>query len=449
MRTGHLTVRFLATVGCASLLAGCPGTRGAPDAGADGGGAPSSVELCERLAKARCELKQRCYPAFSRSEPAVCVSLEQSSCLSQTEALRSSFENGLVEADGQKLATCEERMRTSACPPSFPPGYPGRAATAMADCSLGEGLLSGRVPSGETCTSAVECALGTVCIKPNGVCRGTCSTWPRAGDACAFGCGPGLICGKDGACRAPASLDEPCQSSGDCQGELICLGTCRPRRTLGESCQFDAERLSSCEPGLACDVAPFVANAQGSCVRPRAEGQPCRFHWSCQPGLVCADIDWAPFPAAAPGVGMCRPPDPESSNCPFSPYARLLGDQCGPGLACRPDSKKCKKLPVQGEACTPSIQDCSGFTVYCKPSGAGDVGVCTGPVGIGETCAFSIDAATQVTIPCATGACDAQATLTCRPPAKPNGALCRESGECLSGRCAVQQDQTMRCAPGC
>jgi hypothetical protein len=86
--------------------------------------------------------------------------------------------------------------------------------------------------------------------------------------------------------------------------------------------------------------------------------------------------------------------------------------------------------------------------VYCKPTGSGDVGTCTGPAGLGDRCAFAIDAQRTVRIPCSTGYCD-KTTQLCRPASKPVNALCEEDGECLTNRCAVQQDRTLRCAQAC
>ncbi len=433
-----------------AVLLACPAPAPTPDGGEDAGVTVSPVELCERLAAARCELKNRCYAAFARLSGDACVSFEQSGCLAEYETLKGSFDAEHVTIDPARLAACEVRMKTSACPPSFPPDYPLAVARPFADCGLQTGLLTGNVPSGQICERAVDCAAGTVCVKPNGVCRGTCSTSPGLGEGCAFGCAAGLICGTDGGCQPPRPQDDACDTSAECAADLICLsGTCRPRRKLGEVCAWDLDRLSVCEPGLACDVMPWVQGATGTCVRPRASGETCRYHWSCAPGLVCADINWAGFPRTLPPEGFCRVPDGLDFNCPRTQYARFVGDQCEPGLACRQDTGKCRPMPVQSDPCTPSVQNCNGYGIYCKPTGSGDTGTCTGPAAVGERCAFVVDAQTTVTIPCSAGACDRVSTQTCRPPSKPVGALCAEGGECLSGRCAVQQDRSLRCAEAC
>ncbi len=431
------------------VVLGCPAPTVPEDAGVDAAVAVSPIELCQRLSAARCTLEVRCYAAFARLAEAECVEQAQATCLAEYEALRGSFEGERVRIDAERLDSCERRLTSSACPPSLPPGYPlAGVARPFDDCGLQTGLLAGLVPSGETCDQPVECVQGTFCVKPAGVCRGTCVAFAGEGEPCGIACAPGLRC-EGGLCAPLKALDEACSASDECEPELICLGSCRPRRKLGEACRFDARRLSPCEPGLACDVVPFVDGAEGTCVVPGAAFTPCRFHWSCAPGLVCADIDWAPFPASAPPPGSCREPDGADFNCRPSAYAAFVGQQCAPGLSCRDPVNRCQALPTRGEACTPSRQDCSGFGVYCKPSGGGDVGVCAGPAALGEQCAFRIDASRTVAIPCSAGFCEREVTLQCRPPSRTTGSVCAQDGECISGRCVPQPDRTLRCAPAC
>lgn len=428
---------------------GCPPLP-APvfDGGMDAGITVGPIELCTRVSTASCDLKLRCYPAFLRLSRDECVEQSQASCLAEYELLRPSFEANRVSVNTAQLDSCERRLSSSACPPSFPPDFPLPVAQPFADCSLQTGLLTGAVPAGETCDQPVECLGGTFCVKPSGVCRGTCVTYSQLAEPCGIGCGAGLRC--DGTrCTSPKALDEMCEGSAECEPDLICLGSCRPRRKLGESCKVDFERLSPCEPGLACDVMPFVDGAEGRCVVPGDSFADCRFHWSCRAGLVCADLDWSTFPASSPPPGLCRPPDTEQSNCAQTQYARFVGEQCAPGLSCRETINQCQALPERGQSCTPSKQNCSGFQVYCKPSGAGDLGTCTGPAAQGELCAFRVDASRVVSIPCSSGFCEKEVTQQCRPPSRTAGSVCKEDGECLSGRCVPQPDMTLRCAPPC
>src|SRR6185436_6697285 len=214
----------------------------------------------------------------------------------------------LVSIDVDRVFTCKQRMETSACPATFPPDYPALAKHPFDDCQWTTGLLIGKKKSNDTCKQPVECAPGTICIKPGGVCEGTCSSASKDTEPCAFGCGPGLRCDDKGdmdpnndVCAPVKELNEACASSAECRDDLVCNVTCRPRGKENEPCWFDLERLSTCDPGLACDVVPYVRGDVGTCIKPKATGEACRFHWSCQSGLVCAGIDWTGFPMASPG----------------------------------------------------------------------------------------------------------------------------------------------------
>lgn len=439
-----LTFLLTSSVACAPRM-----PPGSTDAGADAQMMVAPTEACERLAQATCALKKRCYVAFQRETMSACAQNEQARCLREFQSLAASFERSVVTLNPERLLTCERRMALSACPPTFPPDSPTAAARPFADCTF-RGLLTGSVSAGEICTNASECSVGNVCIKPNGVCRGVCSSAPRLGEPCAFGCDIGLTCNTEGRCAVLKPLDTPCEASPECENDLICFaGRCRPRRKLGDSCTFDPTVPSSCEPGLACDVVPFVRGASGVCVRPLGPDAPCRFHFSCQPGLLCSDIDWADFPAKEPTKGTCRPPDELDSACRGSIYAQFVGDQCVAGASCDLSLLACKAAPQRGQPCQPSRNNCTGVDVYCKPSGSGDVGTCTGPAALNELCAFRVDASTIVSIPCGVGFCDRVNSFTCRPASKSVGAVCSDDAECLSGRCAVQQDRTLRCTEAC
>lgn len=449
-----LSLVWLASVAVCACSSSPPGDA---DAGQDDAGVTlSPVELCSRMAAAHCDLLERCHPAFRRDTASECRALEQNRCLVTYSELKPSFEARKVEIDVTHVEACEQRMRTSSCAPSFPPGYPALAASPFDDCQLTTGLLRGKVPSGETCVSAVECAAGSVCVKPGGVCTGTCSSLPQEGEPCAFGCGPGLYCDAketpqsfDDRCAPLKGVNAPCANSRECAPDLWCDQVCKQRGAIGDACAFDADRLTTCAPGLACDVPPFL-DQRGVCILPQPQGGPCRYHWSCGPGLTCWDLDFSGFPNEPPAnPGTCAPPAPAGLGCQFTPYAVFLGDPCESGTACQQDNL-CGKRPVLGDLCHPLAQSCGGQEVYCKPSEtAADQGTCTGPAPLNQRCASRLDGDRTLSIPCESGWCDTETTLKCLPPDKAVGQECASNGECLSGRCAVQEDRSLRCAEAC
>ncbi|MBL8954889.1 MAG: hypothetical protein JNK82_29195 [Myxococcaceae bacterium] len=451
-RGGVFTTLVLAVAGCS----GTPQMMMPVDAGADAGQMLTVVETCDLLAAAKCELNARCYAAFNRDAPQDCVSLNQSRCLAEYDTLKESFEGNRVEIDVTQVKTCEERMKTSACPPTFPPDYPAIAVHPFSDCTWRTGLLDGKLKSMALCDENVECADGLLCSKPNGVCAGTCTSYQAEGQPCALGCAAGLRCDdkgtmptQDDVCAPLKELNQACNDSTECKPELQCNVTCRPRAKENEMCWFDAARLSTCEPGLACDVVPYIDGLTGTCVRPKGELEPCRFHWSCQPGFVCGDINWQGFPMMTPSAGVCVRPDVESANCFSTPYSVFVGDPCQAGLSCSTTTNTCTKIPsMNGDPCAPASQTCAGVGLYCRPSSLG-TGTCGGPANVGERCAFTVDTFTAQ-IPCSAGYCDADGpTQSCRAAHIPDQGNCEEDGQCLSGRCVALEVQVKKCYPAC
>ncbi|MFL5320059.1 MAG: hypothetical protein ACJ790_10430, partial [Myxococcaceae bacterium] len=438
------------------LLSGCPGKQEQPqDAGvADSGVQLSAVELCGRLAAARCGLLQSCYAAFLRDTVENCRVAEETRCEDRLTQLKASFDQGLVKVDADALARCEQRMSGQSCPATFPPGYPA-AAAPFADCDLDTGLLDGTLTSGQDCRDNVECAPGSRCGKETAVCFGSCATQAAAGEPCGSGCLPGLYCDTKGTdstvddrCAAAKAEGDGCVDSSECAQELICVtGTCRARGKPDDSCAFDPLRGSTCGPGLACDVTPFVQGATGTCIKPRGVLGSCQFHWSCAPGLVCAGLDWSEFPGKSPPPGTCVPPQSVNSACTFTPYASYVGDSCGAGSACGTNAT-CQPLAGRGENCTPTALSCSGVGVFCKPVSGGATGTCSGPASVGERCGVQIDNQHTVLVPCSSGYCDPN-SLTCLAGNKAQGAPCTSDGECSSSRCTVLKNGAMQCASPC
>ena len=134
----------------AVLTFGCPPLpTPVVDAGVDAGVVVSSIEVCSRIATASCELKLRCYPAFTRLTRAACIDQTQASCLAEFETLKPSFDAQRASFDVSQLDSCERRLTSSACPPSFPPDYPLEVVQPFSDCRLQTGLIKGALASGD------------------------------------------------------------------------------------------------------------------------------------------------------------------------------------------------------------------------------------------------------------------------------------------------------------
>lgn len=466
MRPKVAVTSLIAAFALAGAFTGCPPSTSRDGGTEDGGALLSPVELCGRLAAARCELIRRCYAAFERLTPEDCQSIQSSRCLAQYEAHRGAIDAGTLVIDSAAAISCEERMASSSCVASFPPGYRSASmARPFSDCEIGA-LLKGKVGPGGPCGDPFECS-GSFCVKYRGTCTGVCSIRPGAGEPCAFGCAAGTYCETmansdytDDRCQPLKAVSQPCLETKECTPDAFCRDgkICVEVAQAGQPCVLDRARVSTCAPGLACDLMPYASKV-GVCTAPKGAGEPCKYHWTCASGLVCGNMDLDNFPNVEPvRSGTCQPRAGLGEGCQYSQYSAYIGDTCAPGLTCRPrpvdggppSAGVCEKLPNLGDPCRATAQDCTGLEVYCKPDGPNsEIGTCTGPADPGDRCAFKIDPSNTVSIPCTQGFCDSGKSLVCLAPNKGLGQVCTSDGECLSNRCAVQEDSTLKCAEAC
>jgi hypothetical protein len=440
-------------LGCLWVV-GALACRGDPGPGDGGVLPPSSVEICRRLAGAHCGYLARCHPAFYRATDVDCRANLESQCYADFGAIRPALEADRLSVEAGAASACQAEMAAAECGATFPPGYPPFVTSPFPHCTLA-GLVRGKVAAGQPCELPVECAQGTVCVKPGGVCKGTCSSLGQPGEPCGFGCAAGLYCETQGTqatiddgCAPGKAQDAPCGTSRECQAHLWCAGTCQPLGGIGAPCKDDPDRLTTCDQGAACDLMPFTGSV-GQCVARAGLGGSCQYHWTCQPELVCHGLDLAQFPfAPPPQPGSCGPPSAQGTTCGYTRYAFYVGDSCASSLTCLSEGT-CGTRPSLGEPCDPATQACAGLEVYCKPAGTSGEGQCTGPANEGDRCAFPLDATRVVQIPCKRGYCDADGSQTCKPADKALGQECTSNAECLSGRCTVQEDQSLRCAQAC
>lgn len=449
-----LVAALLVSIG----LAGCssdPEPVDGQDAGAEpDAGLPlfTSDELCGRYATARCELLARCFSPFARLEMDDCLREQAAACLAQTRALASSVSDGRARLDEERADACIERMGSASCPAALAPtAVPASGAVrAFEDCSLDQ-LFVGNVETGQVCQSRSECQAGNDCIIFAGTCGGVCTPFYEIGAVCHDGgCDPAVsFCDAiTNTCTPLRGEGGGCNSAAECEPALDCRGgQCLPAPPAMVPCVFSLDRLPYCAAGLACDVAPYVETT-GLCVTRKAEGESCAYHWSCRAGLVCADMDWSPFPDDAPGRGRCSKPKKEGERCSFTPFALYVGEECGPGLTCDPVTNSCVRRPHEGEPCSLQAQNCIGEGIHCKPTETGG-GICGIAPGIGEGCNIDLgEGQFPLVLPCRDGYCDPDSGV-CTPANAQEGQVCVADAQCLTGRCVAQDDQTLRCGKRC
>jgi hypothetical protein len=217
--------------------------------------------------------------------------------------------------------------------------------------------------------------------------------------------GDGGSCYTDVECTSPgATCESTCADS-------CCLGTCRPKLTLGGTC----DTFTSCEPGLRCDQRCFSGDL----------GTECNDHGQCDSNAWC-------------GAGVCRADFVPGADC-TSPL------QCGGETSCIDltigDSSRgrCLRISHAGDRCD---YFCYG-NLYCDASGT-----CREMRELGQGCSGSAPCGGVDTI-CSNGQCVLRRGI---------GESCSTSHFCLPGlfctselndpdpTCALQRSEGETCA---
>jgi hypothetical protein len=172
--------------------------------------------------------------------------------------------------------------------------------------SEGTGTCEPMLEPGEPCTTADRCAAhGTenaTCIDVNGEkqCRvsvplpdavegSRCGAWLEGDELVQAGCVQGAFCNEEGICTTFFAPGEACELNGiGCGNEAQCWGTCLPivtRDAEGEPCGVEDELVGDCNPEwLACVDGVCEPKGDGS------QGAICDVHQyfnACDEGLDC------------------------------------------------------------------------------------------------------------------------------------------------------------------
>jgi hypothetical protein len=340
-----IVVMMVVTASCGDNLTGFVGPPPPPadsstdgpfdadiDAGVDAPPPPSLTELCGAepmtlddwencYTKRWCEWSVGCLPMNKYRDVQEC--LDQSSA----------FEGGKLAAARRERERAVVAGRASINIPAFTQCL---ADTSRSLCNTAQfsvacaARFTGTIGDGGSCYTDVECT------SPGATCVATCA------DAC-------------------------------------CLGTCRPKVALGETC----DTATSCEPGLRCDQRCFSGDIGTACTD---DGQ-------CDSNAWCdADVCRADF---APGADCTNPLQcgGETSCISLtigSSLGRCLrishaGDRCD--YYCRGNlycdaSGTCREMRGLGQSCSGSAP-CGGVDTICSS------GQCVLRRGIGESCSTS------------------------------------------------------------
>lgn len=382
-----------------------PPEGSAPDAGPDTTAptdtdAASEPTLAETLAALcapgglvtqTCRVHVGCRAGATFEELTACEEHLRATCESTIEDLAERIEGGRLAFSTVGLERCQSALSALPC------GTPAAMQRALGDAC--DAVFFGRLPRGEICEDAGDCAPGLGCVTADGTCPGRCQP-PRAlGESCQ----PDL---------------EPCQPSLSCEA-----GRCVPAHVLlGEACVTTHQ----CPDGTRCLALDDSGEGEGVGVCARKlplEGR-CEDDEDCASSFCAFDLDGLMGDELSLELGRCATPLGVGEAC-----EPLIGG-CGPGLTCDGASSRCTALGQLGEACLEGESACLGADLVCLEDR------CELAPTLGDPC--------DPTVPghCAFGFCSSDGlSATCRPFLAP-GAACTDEAECgalscIAGACAA------------
>ncbi len=335
---------------------------------------------------------------------------------------------------------------------------------APAVCTNGSCGLKG---IGQTCADTTECMSGFcaqgVCC--DGACSGTCQSCVLSGslghcaniadggtdprgrcaDNGSAACGTDGACDGKGACRiyaaGTACMAASCAAGAStltqtrtCDG----AGACKPATT--QSCSpYLCNGVSACKAACTVDadcVLPNICDPQTNlCGNKRRLGQTCALTTDCLTGNFCVDgvccassmcglcQTCATGACANVGAGTPEPP----GGCAANPPCGNTGN-CNGGGACE----------QAGTSVACGTASCAGttFSPVSKCTGGGS---CAAPMT--SSCSPYVCGAAACKTTCASDA-DCVAPFTCQGAGanrscalKPNGAVCAQGNQCITGNC--------------
>jgi hypothetical protein len=252
--------------------------------------------------------------------------------------------------------------------------------------------VTGTLDDGAPCAEGFQCKGGSCKKASDSSTCGTCATAAAVGQPCdesaSQACAKGSICVGTGNA-----------GTGKCVAETI--------SKAGEPCESDSpDKFYRCDTGLRCKNASSGTTVSATCQPLGKTGDSCESRIDCETGLVCS-------------AGKCAAALAEGASCTL--------DECGKGLGCNPDTKKCaaQVLAKIGEDCDEIYRVC-------------ETGVCS---GLGSTSTGSGNGAPPTT------------TITpgkCVTPI-PDGGECTKDGppcdtfaNCVNGKCVLEDPSTCK-----
>lgn len=262
--------------------------------------------------------------------------------LAPTQTLDDSIADGHVMFDGEAAADCVQKVKSSLCDPTTPPG----------EADFCRSVFAGTREDGESCRRG-ECVEGSRC-NTGTECFGVCEP---VMNPCG-GCDEDEYCDTpSGDCKPRGASGAACEGSSQCQKELFCdapglgLGTCIPpgSKSSGDVCFTfracgdglickegvcdnyfvveegyacgDLPAVQVCDAGLFCDIP--AGDSVGVCAQLQEPGQACENTRACLSPATCSNT-----------TDTCTTPKPFGSACNSAFECESI--YCSPAGTCAP-----------------------------------------------------------------------------------------------------------------
>jgi hypothetical protein len=373
-------------------------------------------------------------------------------------ALDLAIDQRRVLVDSGALGLCLDELRNAGCnmpvvpedpeDPDVP--YCPRPAPEP-DPTLGEDglvlpclrIFLGNVGEGGECSTelgGMECVQGTVCrVDETLGTQGVCVRLGLDGDYCTDDndCNRDLYCAQlDRTCRPYRTLGETCATSEigavllECAPELDCdevTDTCVPECTLGADCFGDEQ----------CDMALGLSCISFRCDTLRGLGLPCDEDDDCEEGLECGIPSDAPPGMLPVCIEQIADGEPcfDHGSC-LSEFCDPMSDTCARRVAAgMPCPSRQSQQCVEGsfcdavslEFCTTDA-DCDGG--MCDTVDGLCLPICVALLADGEDCISGSECASRN---CIVG--------MCRTPPLALGMPCDSSADCESEFCGLEEER--------
>lgn len=244
---------------------------------------------------------------------------------------------------------------------------PARCSTAATapSCKL---RYRGTIPDQGACYTDAECRSPGARCEPqecgNSCCMGTCVPRKKLGEDCGDfdACEPGIVCSIVSRKCVIGDINAACGSLYDCDANAWCgTGTCRADLTAGQTCNS----ILQCGGETSCVGLMRMPVGQATCRKVTAAGDPC--DWFCMGNFYCS------LPAT--GLGVCKPLPAHNQACDALLPCVGQNEWCDQGT--------CVTRDAVGQACSEGT--CLPGLFCTSQLGAGSP-VCSARLPVGATC---------------------------------------------------------------